>query len=247
MVEKILTYILFPPGGFVIALGISLFLWPRKPKVARALIVLTTLSLYLLSISPVAKLLLSPLEKPYQGMPKGKGDVIVVLGGGAYAHCKGEICLSCSSTKRIVRAYLLWKRTPLPVIVSGGRLRKFHRSEAEIMEEALKALGVKEVIREESSINTRQEAEEVGKIMREHGWSRAYLVTSAFHMRRAVFSFTARGIKVLPVATDFRASSQAFPLLPSTKALDDSFIALHEYAGLFYYWLRKILLPGNGP
>ncbi len=247
MLEKILTYLFFPPGGILIILGISLWLWSGRPKLARILVLLSALSLYLLSISPVSKILLSPLESPYAGAQSGKGDVIVVLGGGIYSHCMGKFCLSCSSTKRILRAYLLWKKTALPVIVSGGRLRKEDKSEAEFMEEVLKALGVSTIIREERSINTRQEAEEVGKIMREHGWSCAYLVTSAFHMRRAIFSFKARGIRVSPVPADFRGSFQTFPLLPSTRALDNSFIALHEYAGLFYYWLRKVLLPGNGP
>ncbi len=247
MPEKLLTYLFFPPGGFLILIGISLWLWNKRPGFARILVLLTGLSLYLLSISPISNLLLLPLERPYRETFSGKADVIVVLGGGAEEGCAGEIRLTGTSTKRVLKAYMLWKKTHLPLVVSGGKLREGDWPEARYMEEVLKKLGVMDVLRGERAINTRQEAEEVKKIMGAYGWKTAYLVTSAFHMKRAVFAFRAHGVKVIPVATDFRSSSSSFFFLPSTKSLDDSFIALHEYAGLLYYWMRKVLLSGNGP
>ncbi len=247
MPEKILTYVFLPPGGILLLMLVAWFFTREKTRLPGLLLLGSTLLLYLLSIPPVSRALLYPLEEPYFVQSEAPAEAIVILGGGAYGRCGDFLCLSESSLKRALRGYFLWKKTELPVIVSGGRLRGSSPTEAEKMENFLRRLGVKEIIREEKAINTRGEAVEVGKILRARGWKRVYLVTSAFHMKRSIFAFRSRGIEAIPVATDFRSGMQGFPLLPSTRALDNSFIALHEHSGLVYYRLRAFLLPGGGP
>ncbi len=247
MPEKILTYILLPPGGIVLLIFLGLFLVWKKKKAGWALLLASAFLLYLLSLPPVADILLYPLERPYFETPKANAQAIVVLGGGSYRRCGDSFCLTESSLKRVLKAYLLWRESGLPILVSGGRLRESFPTEAEKMEALLHQLGVREVLREEKAINTRGEAREVGKLLKERGWNRIYLVTSAFHMKRALFAFRSRGIGAIPAATDFRSEMGGFPLLPNSKALDNSFIALHEYLGIVYYRLRAWLLPGSAP
>mgnify|MGYP006175794151 CR=1 FL=1 len=60
------------------------------------------------------------------------------------------------------------------------------------------------------------------------------LVTSAFHMGRAVLWFEKAGFTVYPVRTDIRVlhESRAFwEWLPKPQALDESTIAIKEYLG----------------
>ncbi len=247
MVEKVLTYLFLPPGGIVVLLLSSYFLIGGDRRAGKALLLASAIFLYLLSLPPTANLLLYPLESPYFKSPRTRAQVIVVLGGGSYDRCGGEVCLTESSLKRVLKAFLLWRKTGLAVLVSGGHLKKNSPTEAEKMEALLRRLGVKEILKEERAINTREEAREVGRILKERGWNRVYLVTSAFHMGRALFAFRSRGIDAVPVATDFRSGMGGFPLLPNSKALDNSFIALHEYLGIVYYRLRAWLSSENAP
>jgi uncharacterized SAM-binding protein YcdF (DUF218 family) len=60
------------------------------------------------------------------------------------------------------------------------------------------------------------------------------LVTSAFHMKRAVALFAQVGFDVYPVSSDVRVIPENRPewaLLPSARALDDSTTAIKEYLG----------------
>src|SRR5690606_20445467 len=64
------------------------------------------------------------------------------------------------------------------------------------------------------------------------------LVTSASHMPRAVASFRAAGLEVLPYPVDFRTEPArlAWPRQPSAS-LDLAGVALHEWLGLVAYYL----------
>ena len=74
------------------------------------------------------------------------------------------------------------------------------------------------------------------------------LVTSAFHMRRALASFQhIQGLNITPVACDFRLREAGQPtlksvllgLIPSAGALNQSTLVLKEHFGLLVYRLRR--------
>jgi uncharacterized SAM-binding protein YcdF (DUF218 family) len=74
------------------------------------------------------------------------------------------------------------------------------------------------------------------------------LVTSGFHMPRAVACFRASDWEITPYPTDFRSGRSSFPysLVTNFENLD---LAAHEWLGLFYYRLRGLtseLYPGPG-
>ncbi len=241
MIEKVLSFLFFPPGGLVLLLLISIFLFQRKKKFAIAMLILSTLLLYSLSTKAVAELLIFPLENLYSQPKDIKADVIVVLGGGSFNYCPDGLCIGYSSIKRAAYALILQKETGLPVIVCGGKLFSSGPPEAETMAVFMERLGGRDIIVESSSINTWQQAIEVKKIMNGRGWKRAVLVTSAFHMARSVYAFKRHGIEVVPAPTDYRTDrSGAFIsyLLPYGEYLVTSFLALHEYLGIVYYRLR---------
>jgi uncharacterized SAM-binding protein YcdF (DUF218 family) len=76
----------------------------------------------------------------------------------------------------------------------------------------------------------------------------ALLLTHAYHMRRAQYSFLRAGVDIIPMATGFVSSrlvSEGEPWygwwddwLPSAYHLNQSYIALHEYIGPLFYLIR---------
>ena len=70
---------------------------------------------------------------------------------------------------------------------------------------------------------------------------RAFLVTHAWHMRRAVLAFARAGLEVVPapVRRDPGPRWVAEELVPRTSAWLRSYYALHEWAGYLQYRLRS--------
>jgi len=92
------------------------------------------------------------------------------------------------------------------------------------------------------ALNTQQEAESVRKMFGSPR-PKIILVTSAFHIPRAVVTFETEGFEVIPHPVDFRAPVERGALmswLPSTDALEKSDIVIREALGRGYYRLRAM-------
>ena len=131
--------------------------------------------------------------------------------------------------------------TGLPVLVSGGLPRADLPAHAELMRDALERdFGVPVRWLESRSRDTFENARESAAILRRDGIGKAYLVTHAWHMPRAVAAFARTDLVVVPAPTGFRAAPtwdwQTFT--PSPKALRESGWALHEWLGRAWYLLR---------
>ena len=66
------------------------------------------------------------------------------------------------------------------------------------------------------------------------------LVTSAWHMRRAVAVFEGLGVDVVPVPADFSSRTPRVTplgLVPSADAFSSSVTSIHEWVGLLGYQL----------
>ena len=98
-------------------------------------------------------------------------------------------------------------------------------AEAKIAKRMLVSLGVPEnmILVETKSINTTQNAKFSAEILREQGFSRPILVTSAFHMKRAVLNFEKQDITVTPYPADYQVTHHPVfhytKLRPQTEAL----------------------------
>ena len=97
--------------------------------------------------------------------------------------------------------------------------------------------------------NTREEAEEFVKLVKERDWDTVYLVTSANHMKRAEAVFLSAGISVMPVGCDYMGYpySGRWRLIPSQDRLVGMRTWLYEKVGWTYYrskgWIRLEALP----
>ncbi len=230
--KKLIAYFILPPGLLVIAFAVLGLL--TKKKLAKLIAFSFALFVYLLSIEPIKDVLYKPLEESYPVPSKPEGDAIVILGGGAY----NTGILKEDSTKRLLTGFVLHKQTDLPIILSGGASIGA-LPEAEIMKGLLLTLGVDKgkIYTDVNSKDTEENAQEVKKLCERLGCRRVVLVTSAYHMRRALLSFQKAGLEVVPYPTDFKRDMRynLYSLLPKMSVFADSYKALREYLGLVWY------------
>lgn len=125
-----------------------------------------------------------------------KSQAIVVISGG-------------DTRARTKEAVELYKQGWAPIlVVSGAAADKTGKSNALAMKEQAEKLGVPSgrILLEERSETTKQNAQEVAKILKIHNVNDVILVTSGYHMRRSKLEFTANlaGVKVRshPVESD---------------------------------------------
>ncbi len=203
----------------------------KKRKFIRFLAILSALFVYLISIEPVKDLLLYPLEKNYAVTEKLNADAIVILGGGTYSLDS----FTEDTSNRLLAGYRIYKKTKLPVIVSGGAVEG-RIPDSAAMAEMLKKLGVEsgKIIEETKSKDTAQNASYVSEICKEKNFKRVILITSAYHMERAVKIFKKTGLMILPYPADFKRSNHynVYSFLPKFSNFAISSKAIREYIAL---------------
>ena len=245
---------ILPPGIFIVAFA-AVAVWCFKvkhdPKLA-AVIAALTLMLYLLCTALVAERVIGSLESVYtppSTVDDLNADVIIMLGGGALPDMPdvdgvGTLCSSPAS--RVLTAVRLQRRLHIPILLSGGQVYSDTGAEAKIAGRVLRSLGVdeKDIIVETRSINTTQNAKFSVEIMNERGLHRPLLVTSAFHMRRAVLNFEQQGVEVIPYPTDYMVThSPQFhytKLRPQSEALLYNVMVLQERLRTFVTEVFKV-------
>lgn len=202
---------ILPPGIFIIllvVLSVKLFRIDRRLSIAVAVF---TLIFYLLCTSLVAERLMGWLEElhtPPAQIETSGADVIVLLGGGAISQVPdvdGVGALCASPANRLLTAVRLQRILNVPILVSGGQVYSDSGAEAEISARVLKSLGVPEdkILIETKSINTTQNARYSAEILRDNNYEKPVLVTSAFHMNRAMLNFNLYGFNPIAYPTDF--------------------------------------------
>lgn len=137
----------------------------------------------------------------------------------------------------------LAKRTGLPLLVSGGLGKDGRPSEAHMMQQVLEqeySLPVRWL--EPDSRDTYENAEFSAKLLKADGIERVYLVTHAWHLPRAVWSFHQFKLDVIPAPTVFeglgKGPRELADFLPNARALERTAYACHEIIGNAWYRLR---------
>ncbi len=249
IIGKVLQRLLLPPGGFILfGLILTLYLFIYKQK-GRTLAALTTFFLYILSISPVAFCLIRPLESFCPPEPKVSGapcEAVILLGGGAVKRadlsCGGS--LGGAGAERLLTAAGLAEKEKLPLLISGGSWQQDGAAEAELSFKMLRALGVGGygLILENKARTTNENARFSAAICGEKGYKKCYLVSSAYHMPRALLlfqkAFGPHGIVLVPFPCDYQTEEpprfDAFSFLPDLNSLAVSTVAVKEYLGYLF-------------
>jgi uncharacterized SAM-binding protein YcdF (DUF218 family) len=256
--SKLLPLFLYPLGlaCLLLLLALGLMVW-RRSRLAMIPVGLALIILLVSSNGWVSISLLKSLE--FQHLPSGelpKADAIVVLGGATKPAFAPRPWVEVSEEgDRVLYGAKLYREGKAPrVILSGGRINWLGQSNPESADMAIlmEPMGVPQaaILQDPTSLNTRENAVNVKKIMDENGIRRILLVTSAMHMPRSLRIFQKLGIDAIPAPTDFlvsdrelealRTSPQSVMLsfLPEAEQLRNSTRAIKEYVGMMIYWLR---------
>ncbi len=240
-IKTIYKTFLLPPGIIIILLAILSFISFRKKQKISNFILVATIVLYLFSTPFVGDFLIGSLEKKHFPSENPKGDVIIMLGGGATLdtpNVNGQGHLSGYAANRLLTVAQLYKKLDIPIIVSGGQVFGFTGKEADIAKEILIGIGIPEekIITEGKSLNTTQNAEYTKEIIMQYEFRDPIVVTSAFHMPRAVKQFEKVDVHVEGYPTDYQTNINKrysfYDFVPSASSINDSAIALKEYVGI---------------
>jgi len=257
--RKVIEQIIFPPGFFLLLIGlIYLFLVFKKQKIAGILIFFFFISFYLLSTWPGEYLLVRTLEddySPYSFEQLSKeeiGDtVIVILAGGMVLGSPGAgdegAEIGETTLARLYGGYRIYQKLGCDICLSGGSGpgRSNELPTAKVMQEVLLSWGIdkEKIIMEDLSKTTLESAKYSLKKLKEKGYQKIILVTSALHMRRSVQCFERGESKIIPAPVNYifeKAPLNILDFLPNVRALNNNFYALHEWIGLVYYNLKMV-------
>ena len=222
--------------AYAAVLGVVL---SRRP-LGRRLLVAVAVSLVVLGLLPSAWLLMMPLEQrfPIPADP-GRVDGIIVLAGAESARLSafyGQPLLN-SSADRLTTFLMLAHRFPDARLVHSGDTAP--ASQSAVARELLLGVGVEpgRLVFETKSHDTCGSPQSTRELVKPEPAERWLIVTSAYHMPRAVACFRAAGWDVTPYPTDFRRGPAPFNL-DVVGNLDDLDTAAHEWLGLLYYRVR---------
>ena len=243
VLKNLILPFLLPPGIFILPLvGYGIWRTARRHFFHGVSFLFLGILAWGLSIPPVGDSLLRPLESAFTLPEKPTGDVIVILGAGVSSERPDPLGKGAPSERmlsRILAGARLQKKLGIPVLVSGrgdGRDAEAVRS---VILRYMKDLGVMDhnVIIENKSRNTAENAAFSAKICREKGFQHPILVTSAYHLKRASACFAHEGLSPTPFPSGFETWKGKIYSWKSFLPGDfrKSSIALREYLGLLYY------------
>ncbi|BDG01783.1 YdcF family protein [Anaeromyxobacter oryzae] len=245
--SKVLDLAVAPLSWAIVLVLAGLLLRRRRPGLAAALPLLGVTVLVLFALEPVSRRVVGAVEAgaPDTFHPDPPYDVVIVLGGmvdASASRASGAVELTAAADRIVRAAALLRAGQARDVLLSGGLVFPVpgDRPEADQLRRVLLEAGVapERIFVESASRNTRENAVESARIVRERGWRRLLLVTSAAHMPRALGCFRAAGLEPDALPVDRRAGDgRGASWLPRAEELAASTDALREATGRLVYHL----------
>ncbi len=249
--SKLFWALAAPSTALTLLIGIgAVALVLGRLKTARWLIVTGAALLALAAHTPLGELLLLPLEQRFQrpsNLTADDFEGIIVLGGAVDPDTTAmrKAFDVNEAGERLIATAILAKRFPgKPILLSGGsgRLRGPLADEARAKRDLLTSIGLPRgrLILEDRSRNTAENARYAAEALGDRAKRPWLLITSAFHMPRAVGSFRTAGVNVIPWPVDWRAEPRwVIPFLETRGAagLARVDLAVRAYIGLVAYRL----------
>lgn len=233
----------------MILIAASLLLFTRFARSARIVVLMISITLLTVGVSPFSRFFVQSLENIYPDISANPGrvDGVIILGG-ATSFARGQLRVG-EAGSRLVAALELAKTNPnARIIFSGGSSRvlmKEERTEADGARIFFDLAGLPQdrVTYENQSRNTLENAIYAKRIADPKPGERWLLVTSAFHMPRSVETFRQAGFDVVPYPVDYRSDgrilddSRPFSIAPDGLRLAD--MTIKEWIGMLAYTLHN--------
>mgnify|MGYP001765484299 CR=1 FL=1 len=242
MLARVETWFILLLAAAVIAGGLG------RARAAQRLASVTLVLVLALTAFPLATPLLRMLERQYPAAPAlpAQVDGIIVLGGaedtGAFA--RWGIPGLNEGAERVIEGAALARRFPQARLVFTGGVASLVYSDAtqapsQMTSAIWQSLGVPQgqIVLEDRSRNTSENAIFTRDLVQPQPGQTWVLVTSAWHMPRAVETFERNGwTGLIPWPVDFRSGGQALRLeWRLDDHLQDADVTLKEFLGLIVY------------
>jgi uncharacterized SAM-binding protein YcdF (DUF218 family) len=233
-----------PPAGLILIGTVAAWLTLWHPRLGISISIVVTSLLFIAALPVVAARMLEDVEvKPTATPDFSAAQAIVVLGGGIRRGdgAKAPDTLGPWSLERLDFALHAYRQLNLKVAVTGGRPSGVRTAEATLMKAVLEGdFAVPVTWVESQSRTTWENALYTKQMLQADGVTTVVLVTHAWHMRRALWSFERVGLHAIPYPAPltYDEGDRVEDYVPSMRALDASYHALHEAIGLAYYHLR---------
>ena len=265
---KVLWFVLQPSTLIALLIGYgAILIWTGWARWGRRFVTGGAVLLLLAGLSPLGNALILPLEDRFPGAnldapPAPTG--FIVLGGAEdrlVEVARGAPAVN-EAGERLLETVVLARKFPeAGIAFSGGDAGILYKADSEAVGAAalLKDMGVApdRLILEggsrdtyENAVYLKSELDKLGLLGPGQRW---VLITSAFHMPRAMGAFRAAGFEVEPWPVDYRTRGPADFIRPFDKVsegLRRVDMAVHEWVGLLAYWLAgrtDSLFPGPKP
>jgi uncharacterized SAM-binding protein YcdF (DUF218 family) len=240
----------------LMAFGLVLLLFSRKQKTGKFFVVLGMVVLVMCSYEGVSGRILRTLEAQYPplqvaelmsykngGIGEGSVKWVVILAGGVAGDQTLPIQLQIShySRVRLMEGIRLHRLLLGSKIILTGGIGFDGPPEATTLSRVAEELGVakSDMVLEVESRDTKDHPLYVRHIVKEEPF---ILVTSAFHMPRAMRLFVKQGLAPIPAPAGHWKPAKEFwspvNLFPSASGLRLAELAYHEYMGLTWAWVR---------
>lgn len=236
--------LLISPLTWVLVLGVLAVPWTRRRarrwKRRRNLGLAALALLLVFSLEPVSNGILYSMEHdaPSTYRPDVTYDAIILLGGLTDEDVTKESGQPAynDNVERVLMTHRLLREGKARFVVPSGGL-----NEANLMGAQLRDWGIEpdRIVLEDRARNTRENAIYSAEIVKQRGWRKVLVVTSAFHMKRSIECFNAVDLDFDTYAVDYRATrSPRTWLQPRASFFAVSTAMVRELFGRFIYRLQ---------
>jgi uncharacterized SAM-binding protein YcdF (DUF218 family) len=241
--KKLASLVLYPVGAVLVLCVVGLIIIRNRPRIGRFLIGIGILILIVTASPLTSHILLKPLQEwagPYADAEElsRKGIVFIVVLGGGVKDDNLTPADGVAGVLRVMEGVRLVRRIPGSklVLLQPGFPQVYTSKER--MAELPTELGVsrESLVLGTGAKDTSEEAALVKEIVADEPFA---LVTSAYHMYRAMETFRRAGLKPMPAPCEFvstRLPSYIEWFMLSSESLVACQVAIHEYVGLV--WIR---------
>lgn len=248
LASKLLAFFTLP-SNFVISLALlgTFMLFTRLARAGRRLLVIASILLLVIGISPLGRAMMIALEDRFPAWDASRGSPtgFIVLGGSVNAEvaiARHTMGLAGSAERLTVVPLLAAKYPEARFVFTGGNGSIFGGpAEADQVIPMLESLGVPRarVTIENTSRNTSENAEFTRKLVAPKSGDRWVIVTSAYHMPRSIGSFRAAGFEVEAYPVDYRTTGSDGGELFRDFGAGFGFVdlATREFLGMLMYRL----------
>lgn len=214
-------------GLIICSIGLW-FLYKESYKKAKFYLTVGFLWIFLISYSPFSNALVSTVESQYPIIDDNVNAKYILLLGGDFQRRGYEairLYHSINNSKIITSGYAGRAKTVPEAIENANKLI---------------SLGIpkSDIIMQSQPKDTQDEARYVKKIVKDEAF---IVVTSAYHMPRAIELFKKEGLNPIAAPTNFLTKKSLYLSAPDGGNLQKTEITFHEYLGMSWNKIKDLL------